>query len=71
MGVIRTDRLLDEFFFAPEKICAKISRRTLQQGTDLYSFLGGERNVQAECIHPGDIFVFKRSKNLGIRCGTF
>ena len=39
MGVIRTDRLLDEFFFAPEKICAKISRRTLQQGTDLYSFL--------------------------------
>lgn len=39
MGVIPTDRLLENHFFEPEKICAIIAGGAPEVGTDLYAFL--------------------------------
>ena len=38
MGVVRTDRWLEEQFFSPEKICARIANST-GEASRLYSFL--------------------------------
>lgn len=62
LGIIRTDRWMNEHFFEPEKICEKITRESRNHGTGLYQFLQEKGMYRPNVFTKNTFFKLKEDK---------